>query len=416
MTDLAPQNQLAAQVELLREQLEFLTQSQIDEHAVSVRREMRRPVEELVDAYLEFCGNKGYAKGTMHGKGKHLAAFMRNAPGTLAELRPADILAAMREQIDRGKSACTANHVRKDAIAFLSWCVTNGSFDSQSLQRMKTVEKFDESSDRRYVRRAIEPEEIPRLLAAAGKHRLWYELALYAGLRRGDLVRLRWSHIDLVGRTITITGGKAKRCDVVPVSDLLLPCLEEAHPPASELESDPGKKVFRYQVTARTQRRHLEEAGLYGPDRHGKRVDLHACRTTLATELVRAGVSAPVLKRIMRHSSIKTTDEHYLALGINDAIDAVNRFGREPRTLWQPAPEAPPGADSGRRPERGPEHRGEEGEPSESDGEGRVPGPDPNPRTRTSSPRGKTRGSNRHKPNKRASVTQPTRLTDISAP
>ena len=54
------------------------------------------------------------------------------------------------------------------------------------------MEELDESRDRCRVRRALSDEELARLMAVAeGRGRkLWYMLAVLAGLRRGDLVRL----------------------------------------------------------------------------------------------------------------------------------------------------------------------------------------------------------------------------------
>ncbi len=47
--------------------------------------------------------------------------------------------------------------------------------------------------------------------------KLWYLAAALAGLRKGDLQRLRWPDIDLEAGTIAITEGKAKRSDLIPI-------------------------------------------------------------------------------------------------------------------------------------------------------------------------------------------------------
>jgi integrase len=55
--------------------------------------------------------------------------------------------------------------------------------------------------------REVPPDAFPRLLAAAGEHRwavaVW--LAFAAGLRRGEILGLKWSDVDLKGRTLTIS-------------------------------------------------------------------------------------------------------------------------------------------------------------------------------------------------------------------
>jgi hypothetical protein len=52
-------------------------------------------------------------------------------------------------------------------------------------------------------------------------------------------------------------------------------------------------------------------------------IDLHALRTTLGTQLARAGVAPQIAQRIMRHSDYKTTLTHYTVLGLTDTSRAV---------------------------------------------------------------------------------------------
>jgi integrase len=51
-----------------------------------------------------------------------------------------------------------------------------------------------------------EPEHVAAFLERCGHHRLGalFELAVYTGLRRGEITGLHWSDIDLAGRTIVV--------------------------------------------------------------------------------------------------------------------------------------------------------------------------------------------------------------------
>ena len=62
-------------------------------------------------------------------------------------------------------------------------------------------------------------------------------------------------------------------------------------------------------------------------------VDLHALRTTLGTQLARAGVAPQVAQKVMRHGDYRTTLKHYTVLGLVDAAQAVGRLPR----IEQPA-------------------------------------------------------------------------------
>jgi len=61
-------------------------------------------------------------------------------------------------------------------------------------------------------------------------------------------------------------------------------------------------------------------------DADGRVIDLHALRTTLGTQLARAGVAPQIAQRIMRHSDYKTTLRHYTILGLTDTAAAMDRL------------------------------------------------------------------------------------------
>jgi integrase len=68
------------------------------------------------------------------------------------------------------------------------------------------------------------------LLGAVKGHRLeaLYHLALALGLRRGELLDLRWANIDLNGATLAVQGGKtAAARRTLPLSVALVEQLRE---------------------------------------------------------------------------------------------------------------------------------------------------------------------------------------------
>jgi hypothetical protein len=168
----------------------------------------------------------------------------------------------------------------------------------------------------------------------------YHELSKYLG----DLERLTWSDIDFDQGIITIRGGKAKRVDQVPIH----PQLQEA---LRKRLRDTRAKVFSSSVTSRTQRLDFLRAGLareevvkgqqgkpvmvgsgnrlrpktriVTEDEDGRVIDLHALRTTLGTQLARAGVAPQIAQKIMRHGDYRTTLKHYTVLGLSDTSKAV---------------------------------------------------------------------------------------------
>jgi Phage integrase family len=158
--------------------------------------------------------------------------------------------------------------------------------------------------------------------------------------------RLRWSDVSFDDCTLTIREGKAKRINV-------LPRLAEAL--KARLHARPALGAARVcsleTVTNRTRLKDFLRAGIareetvtdehgkpmmvgegtrcrpktriVATDKDGRVIDLHALRTTLGTQLARAGITPQIAQRIMRHSDYKTTLAHCTVLGISDTAGAV---------------------------------------------------------------------------------------------
>ncbi len=165
------------------------------------------------------------------------------------------------------------------------------------------------------------PADAARLLAAVpDADRPVWATAMLAGLRRGEILALDWSNINLsagvlrVERSYDPTSGlyllpKSKHgIRTVPVTAALAPYLRE-----HALRS--GRRdglVFGDSATRPLDSRRLQEraddawrsAGL-------TRATLHACRHLYASMSIAAGVNAHALCRYMGHSSIAVTFDLY---------------------------------------------------------------------------------------------------------
>ena len=198
---------------------------------------------------------------------------------------------------------------------------------------------------------ALSVEEARRLLSAAKDDRLgvlWL-LLLSLGLRRGEALALRWSDLDLVAKTLTITrarvksGAKviegptktARSTRTVPLPAFLVSALQEhrliqrqehekltelGFTPASEYlftshfgrPLDPDNTSHAFQAFA-------ARAGL------GKR-HVHELRHAAASLMLAAGTPLPEVSRVLRHSSTRITDEVYAHLGHEALRAAVDRL------------------------------------------------------------------------------------------
>lgn len=88
----------------------------------------------------------------------------------------------------------------------------------------------------------------------------------------------------------------------------------------------PGGKVFATVPKIDTLKRDLERAGIPRIDAKGKRVDFHALRHTLGTNLALAGTAPRVAMEAMRHSDMRRTTKTYTDTGMLPVSDAVTKL------------------------------------------------------------------------------------------
>ena len=307
----------------------------LEADAALVREGVRNPSEERalaaknvelsehIEEYIRQCEAAGHDAQHMLQVRSHLEKL--TGEEGLTRLSELTIDAVSRnlgkfKRLDR--SARTVNSRRQIVVAFANWCVKTERLQSHSLAR---IPKLDETSDRRRVRRALTDDELERLLAVATERgrRTWYLAASLTGLRRKELKELTWGSINLEESVITIRGSKAKREDRIPLHPELREEFLRVRPDGA-MGCD---LVFQTCVTNLTRQKDFRRARIPLQDENGRHVDLHALRTTLGTNLARAGVAPQVAQTIMRHSDYRTTLAHYTKLELRDAADALQKVG-----------------------------------------------------------------------------------------
>jgi integrase len=169
--------------------------------------------------------------------------------------------------------------------------------------------------------RIADPAEAEQLLAAlrASDRALW-ATALYAGLRRGELMGLRWYDVDLARGVIEVSQAwdpkehqmvapkSAAGSRRVPIAAVLRAFLAPAQLAAP---ADPQGLVFGtggvpFCASSVSERalRAWRKAGL-------EPICLHNCRHTFASLMIAAGVNAKALSTFMGHANISITLDRY---------------------------------------------------------------------------------------------------------
>lgn len=174
------------------------------------------------------------------------------------------------------------------------------------------------------------PDERDRLLAALKWEPAFRDLvlvAVYTGLRKGELKALTRSQLDFRGRQIRVDATycdrlktrfertKNKRVQYVPMNGFVAATLAKLeHLPAEAPVFDPA--LFA-DCTGKLQRRCRE---------HGVRViRFHDLRHTFASCLVMAGVPLYTVQKLMRHGSLAMTERyaHLAPEHLHEAVEAL---------------------------------------------------------------------------------------------
>lgn len=169
------------------------------------------------------------------------------------------------------------------------------------------IRRLPERNERTRTLSLEEVKAIADQASASVRAGIW--IALYTGMRRGEVVHLRPEHIRRDEIEIPAGMTKTNRTRTIPIVSPVRPWLESV---PLGLTAEGLKTGF---VRART------KAGI--PD-----VTLHDLRRSCGTMLIRAGVDLYVVSRILGHSSVAVTQARYAHLASDQVRDGMRKaFG-----------------------------------------------------------------------------------------
>uniref|UniRef100_A0A7V4LBV5 Site-specific integrase n=1 Tax=Desulfobacca acetoxidans TaxID=60893 RepID=A0A7V4LBV5_9BACT len=184
----------------------------------------------------------------------------------------------------------------------------------------KTVKLFRKTRNRD---RFLNQEEIIRFLAhLPGHQQAMMQFALLTGLRKANILNLKWSQVDLGHASLHIPADEAKGG-----RDLRLPLAPEAVELLSGLPRHPESDYVFYKENGRPYRDiysgfrlAVKKAGL-------EDVTIHTLRHTVGSHLVMNGVDLATVKDLLGHRDIRTT-LRYAHLAQDHKRQAIGKLGR----------------------------------------------------------------------------------------
>ncbi|MGE5443196.1 MAG: tyrosine-type recombinase/integrase [Ignavibacteriales bacterium] len=178
------------------------------------------------------------------------------------------------------------------------------------------------------IEQILSPEEEERLLKVSPPYlRNIIITALNTGMRKMEILSLKWDYIDLENKVITIpqANTKSKKTRRIPVSSALRKTLLE-----QKLRSGGSEFVF---PSTRSKSGHLSfldrafAAACKSAEIQGFR--FHDLRHTAATRIIesRKGISLDAVKKLLGHSTIKITERYsHPESSIEEAVEILANF------------------------------------------------------------------------------------------
>jgi integrase len=269
----------------------------------------------------------------------------------VAQLSAEVITAYRKDRLAANATARTVNMEVGALSTMLTWGVEHSFIATNRLTAMSALPEDDAKEGR-----ALSPEEVSRLLAAATPHYrpIWYTF-LVTGLRRDELANLQFSDIDWDSRELLVRSGTAKNHTTrrVPVDDELYHILRSQQEAACDRK--PGRRggvaatariaqrvsADHVLVTAQNtplggnlyrefmqtcKRAGIETETLAANRKIVEHVDIHSLRRTFATNLIENGTDPRTVQELLGHKTLAMTMKIYAKVRSQTKRQAIGRL------------------------------------------------------------------------------------------
>lgn len=138
------------------------------------------------------------------------------------------------------------------------------------------------------------------------------KILMHTGMRQGEVTRMQWSHVDMVGRILHIPDNKSGNPQQIPLNDAVVAELGKL----KMLIPSDSDFVINTWVPNGWWRAVFEAAGI-------KNKTCHDIRRTYGLRVSRKH-GLHVAQKLLRHSDIRTTERVYAPLDHDMLLDAAN--------------------------------------------------------------------------------------------
>jgi len=287
---------------------------------LDIRRDHYIKFEVFVDEYLE---THSKAKKSYKTDVKILRMFKRLFEGKyLHEIKAIDI-ERYKSRRTQEVSKSTVNRSLNTLKSLFNKAVQWGKLSDNPA---KTIKKFKENSQRL---RFLEKEEISRLMQHCTGHiRPIVIIALNTGMRKGEILSLKWEQVDIQHKVIHLFDTKNSERRDIPLNPNVLSALVALtrHQTSQYVFCDKTGKPFRN--VRKSFFTAVKKADIIN-------LHFHDLRHTFASQLVMAGVDLNTVRELLGHKSLEMT-LRYSHLSPNHKMQAVETLAGHLDSFWTP--------------------------------------------------------------------------------
>lgn len=242
---------------------------------------------------------RGYSRKTIKAYCNQIERFVASLPQINTEISASHVQTYCLNLLERGISHSSVNQTIS-AIRFYCKYVLHHLTEIQFIRPKKQMKLPNVMSE----------TEVTQLLKSVTnlKHKTILYLTYSAGLRVGEVVRLRYNDLDIERQTIIVRQGKGQKDRRTILSHLAWEIVQKyiaQYKPDRWLFS--GQSSDRH-LTERSVQKVFEEARLKASI--VKKCSIHALRHSFATHLLENGTDLRYIQELLGHTSAQTTQRY----------------------------------------------------------------------------------------------------------
>ncbi len=288
---------------------------------LDIKREQKIKFEDFANEFIEIYlkpNHRSWEKSELHNLNYMKRFFFGKY---LHEITPR-LIEEFKIQRSKEVAAATVNRGLACLKSMFNRAITWGRFGAEN--PVKKV-KFLKENNKRL--RYLEAEEIVKLLKHCKGHlKPIVIIALNTGMRRGEILNLKWHDIDFKKGIIYLLHTKNNEKREIPINDAVMAALIKVrkHPDSPYIFCGNDGKPFHDTRTSFFTA--LKKSGIIN-------FRFHDLRHTFASQLVMSGVDLNTVRELLGHKSLEMT-LRYSHLSPDHKKRAVDILGKRMDTFW----------------------------------------------------------------------------------